>query len=163
AVADMYIARYQELQNVQNEPGLRVMDEVVENYKQEVERRHKAYDEFVQANLEDITGLEQLQKSGAEQGLQIALSEIRKNDATLALELAREQAILDAIRKVLPENSSEPGFIRALSDEAAARLVDAVASEFMADDVTFVELSKSLANLKTKEASVQSQFLEESR
>ena len=163
AVADMYIARYQELQSMQNEPGLRVMDEVVENYRQEVERRHQAYDEFVQANLEDITGLEQLLKSGAEQGLQIALSEIRKNDATLALELAREQAILDAIEKLLPKNSSESGFLSTLGDEATASFVDAVASEFMADDVTFVELSKSLASLKTKEASVQSQFLEESR
>ena len=163
AVADMYIARYQELQNLQNEPGLRVMDDVVENYKQEFERRRKAYDEFIQANVEDITGLEQLLKSGAEQGLQIALSEIRKNDATLALELAKEQAIYDAIKKVLPENASESEFLGALNEEATARLVDAVASEFMADDVTFVELSKNLANLKTKQARVESQFLEESK
>jgi len=163
AVADMYIARYQELQNLQNEPGLRVMDEVVATYKQELDKRRKAYDDFIQANVEDITGLEQLLKSGAEQGLQIALSEIRKNDATLALELAKDQAIYEAIKKVLPEKVSEKGFLGTLNEEATARLVDAVASEFMSDDVTFVELSKNLANLKTKEAKVESQFLEDSK
>lgn len=162
-VADMYIVRYQELQRLQNDPALRVMEDVVSNFGQELEARRKAYDDFIQENVADITGLEQLLKSGTEQGYQIILSEVRKNDATLSLDLAKDQANYDAIKKVLPEKAFEAGFITTLPDDLVASLVDAVAAEFMRDDTGFVEMTKNLANLETKRARVETQFLEESK
>jgi uncharacterized protein involved in exopolysaccharide biosynthesis len=162
-VADMYIARYRELQLAQNDPAVRVMDEVVRNFNDEVELRKAAYDAFIRENLDDITGLEQLLKSGTEQGLQIILSEVRRNDATLGLELAKDEAIFDALRHVLPDKTFEPGFSAGLSDEAVGRVVDAVAAEFMKDDVGFVELTKSLASLETKRARIETEFLETSK
>jgi hypothetical protein len=162
-VADMYVARYQELQRVQNEPAVRVMDEVVRNFGEEVDRRRAAYEQFVNDNVDDITGLEQLLKSGTEQGLQVILSEVRRNDATLGLELAKDQANYDAFKKLLPDKAFEPTFIASLTDEAVATLVDSVAAEFMKDDVGFVELAKSLASLDTQRARLEPQYLDESR
>lgn len=162
-VADMYIARYQELQRAQNDPALRVMEDVVARYGEEFEVRRTAYEDFIKANINDITGLEQLLKSGTEQGIQIILSEVRKNDATLGIELARDQANFDAIKKVLPEKVFEAGFIASLGDDVVSTLVDAVASEFMRENTGFVEMTKNLANLETKRARVETQFLEESR
>lgn len=162
-VADMYIARYQELQRAQNDPALRVMEDVVARYGEEFDVRRTAYEDFIKANINDITGLEQLLKSGTEQGIQIILSEVRKNDATLGIELARDQANFDAIKKVLPEKVFEAGFIASLGDDVVSTLVDAVASEFMRENTGFVEMTKNLANLETKRARVETQFLEESR
>lgn len=162
-VADMYIARYQELQLAQNDPAVRVMDEVVRNFNDEVDHRKAAYDTFIRENLSDITGLEQLLKSGTEQGLQIILSEVRRNDATLGLELAKDQAIFDALKHVLPDKTFEPGFQASVSDETVGTVVDAVAAEFMQDDVGFVELTKGLASLETKRARIETEFLEASK
>lgn len=162
-VADMYIVRYQELQRAQNDPALRVMEDVVANFGRELDVRRKAYDDFIQANVEDITGLEQLLKSGTEQGYQIILSEVRKNDASLSLDLAKDQAVYDAIKKTLPEKAFEAGFIATLADDLVSSLVDAVASEFMSENTGFVEMTKNMANLETKRARVETQFLDESR
>jgi capsular polysaccharide biosynthesis protein len=162
-VADMYIVRYQELQQALNDPALRVMQDVVDKFNGEVERRRLAYDKFIQENVADITGLEQLLKSGTEQGRQLILTEVRKNDASLHLALARDQAVYDAISKTLPPKAMEAGFVSALGDDQVAGLVDSISSEFLNEDVAYVELTKSLVALEARKARIAPQYMEESR
>jgi capsular polysaccharide biosynthesis protein len=162
-VADMYMVRFQELQQELNDPALRVMRNVIDDFTKEVEKSIGAYEEFVQKNSNDIGVLEQLLKSGTEHGVQVVLTKVRENDAKLAMDLARDQAMYDVLRETLPKQTFESEGVAKMGDEEVATALSSVSVEFLTDNVGFNELVKSLAALETKRAKIESRSTESSR
>jgi|CXWL01.1.fsa_nt_gi capsular polysaccharide biosynthesis protein len=162
-IADMYLVRYQELQLSLNAPAENVMQNVMAEFEKRVDDKRDAYQAFIVANKDDIGGLEQLLKSGTEQGLQIYLTEIRKSDATLFLNIAKEKAMLDVLAKAVPAAAMEPGGVDKLSEEQVSATVQSIPIDFFAEDAAYVELAKSAALLAGRLARAESQYLEESR
>ena len=162
-LADMYIFRYQQIQQQLNNPAVGVMDDVIAEYRTEVSRRLDAYQSFVQANAEKVGVLEQLLKSGTEHGVQGVLSKIRENDATLDMQLARDRAMYGVLMKSLPAMALETGGIGRMSDEEVAAGVSRVSVDFFTENVAYVEQTKIIATLESRVARVETQFMEESR
>lgn len=162
-LADMYVVRYQELQQELTSPAMRVTEDMINTYNSGVERALTDYETFVRDNKRDIGVLEQLLKSGAEHGVQIVLTKVRENDAQLAMDLARDTAVHDTLKKTLPANIFEPGAIDAMSDAEVESALASVSTDFLKDSVEFSESIKSLAKLEAKHAKVTTQFTEESR
>jgi len=164
-VAEMYMVRYQQIQQELNDPAARLMSDVVEDFRADVSAKKKSYESFIQAeeNVADITALEQLLKSGTEQGPQIILTEVRKNDANLFLALAKDQAVHAAILGALPKEALEPDFIAGLGDAQVSAAVDSISSEFLAEDVNYVELAKTLVELEGRRARLAPQYMAASR
>ena len=162
-IADMYMVRYQELQQELNEPPLRVMQAVIKDYSTEVGKAVEAYEAFVQKNSGDIGVLEQLLKSGTEHGVQVVLTKVRENDAKLALDLARDKSMHDVLRETLSENAFEPGGVAQMSDEEISSKLASVPPEFLMDNVGFNELVKSVVTMESKRAKIESRFTPDSR
>jgi uncharacterized protein involved in exopolysaccharide biosynthesis len=162
-LADMYMVRYQELQQELSDPALRVMQDVIEDFGKEVEKTIGAYETFVQQNSNDIGVLEQLLKSGTEHGVQVVLTKVRENGAKLAMDLARDKAMHDVLRETLPEQVFEPEGVAKMADEEVDSALTSVSAEFLTDNVGFNELVKSLAALETKRAKIETRFTDASR
>ncbi|MFH1420131.1 MAG: hypothetical protein ABII12_17805 [Planctomycetota bacterium] len=162
-LADMYVVRYMELQQELNDPALQVTEDVLLDYSRDVDDTLDKYERFVRAHSADIGVLEQLLKSGTEHGTQVVLTEIRKNDAQLALDLARDMAIRDAIKQTLPPAVLEPGGLEKMSPEEVAAAVESVPVEFLKDNAGYGELLKALATLEGKYAKTAAQYTEASR
>lgn len=163
-LADMYMVRYQSLQEELNAPAVRVLDDVIGHYKKEVLAGvEKTYQDFVDANPGDIGVLEQLLKSGTEHGVQIFLSKIRENTATLQMDLEREKAVHTVLMEVLPEAALTAGGIGGMSAEEVALAIASVPVSFLDGNVVFVELTKNLEKLEGKLANIKAQFQDESR
>ncbi len=162
-LADMYIVRYMELQQELNDPALQVTEDVLTDYSRDVDDTLGKYERFVRSHSSEIGVLEQLLKSGTEHGTQVVLTEIRKNDAQLALDLARDVAIRDAIKQTLPASVLEPGGLEALAPAAVEAAVESVPVAFLEGNVGYGELLKSLATLEGKYAKAAAQFTEASR
>jgi capsular polysaccharide biosynthesis protein len=162
-LADMYIVRYQELQQALSNPALRVMQDVIEAYEKESAEVVAAYQDFVKEHSGEIGVLEQLLKSGTEHGMQVVLTKVREDDAGLALELARDTAVYNVMKSVLPAKAFEPGGIDEMSvaevDEAAA----SVSPEFLQNNVGFTQFVRDAAKLEAKRAELETQFTENSR
>jgi hypothetical protein len=139
------------------------MRNVIDDFTKEVEKSIGAYEEFVQKNSNDIGVLEQLLKSGTEHGVQVVLTKVRENDAKLAMDLARDQAMYDVLRETLPKQTFESEGVAKMGDEEVATALSSVSVEFLTDNVGFNELVKSLAALETKRAKIESRFTESSR
>lgn len=164
-VAGMYMIRYQQLQEELSQPAVRLMDDVVSSLRADVEAKEAAYQKFITApgNIGDITGLEQLLKSGVEQGRQIVLTEVRKTDANLQIAVARDQALHDALLAALPKEAMDADFVAGLSDEQVAAMVGSISTDLLGEDVNYIELTKSLVDLEARRAKLLPQYTEESR
>jgi len=163
-LADMYMVRYQALQEELNAPAIRVLDDVIKGYGEEVmDGIHKSYQDFIDANPGDIGVLEQLLKSGTEHGIQIFLSKIRENTATLRLDLERDKAVHGVLMEVLPDAAFSRGGIDGMSEEEVSSAIASVPVAFLDGNVVFVELTKNLAKLEAKLANLKAQFQDESR
>jgi capsular polysaccharide biosynthesis protein len=162
-VADMYMIRHQELQQELSDPGLRVMQDVIEDFSKEVEKTIGAYEEFVQKNSSDVGVLEQLLKSGTEHGVQVVLTKMRENDAQLAMDLAKDTATHDVLKETLPEAAFELDGVTKMSEADVDAALMSVSAEFLQDNVGFNELVKSLAALEAKRAKIETRYTDESR
>jgi uncharacterized protein involved in exopolysaccharide biosynthesis len=162
-LADMYMVRYQELQQELSDPALRVMQDVIEDYSKEVEKTIGAYETFVQKNSGDIGVLEQLLKSGTEHGVQVVLTKVRENDAKLAMDLARDKSMHDVLLETLPTKVFEPDGVAGMTDKEVDSALTFVSVDFLTDDIVFQEMVKSLATLEAKRAKIESRFTEASR
>jgi capsular polysaccharide biosynthesis protein len=162
-LADMYIVRYQELQQALSNPALRVMQDVIEAYEKESAEVIAAYQDFVKEHSGEIGVLEQLLKSGTEHGTQVVLTKVRADDASLDLELARDTAVYNVMKSVLPAKAFEPGGIEEMGvaevDEAAA----SISPEFLQNNVGFSQFVRDAAKLEAKRAELETQFTENSR
>ncbi len=163
-LADMYIVRYLQLQQMLNAPAERVMDDVVASFTTgELKQATDAYTKFVSSNSDKIGVLEQLLKSGTEHGVQIILTKMRENEATLQLELTRDRSVSEALSKALPAKCLEPGGVAQMSDEEVAAAVAVVSMEFFRENLLFLEMSKNLANLEIKKSRIEAQYTDDSR
>ncbi len=162
-LADMYMVRYQELQQELSDPGLRVMQDVIADFGQEVEKTISAYEAFVLQNSNDVGVLEQLLKSGTEHGVQVVLTKVRENDAKLAMDLARDTAMHDVLKETLPEAAFEADGVTKMSEEEVDASLMGVSAEFLQDNIGFSELVKSLAALEAKRAKIETRYTEASR
>ncbi|HKQ47435.1 MAG TPA: hypothetical protein VJZ71_05155 [Phycisphaerae bacterium] len=162
-LADMYIFRYQQIQQQLNNPPVGLMDNVIAEYRTEVSRRLNAYQSFVEANAEKVGVLEQLLKSGTEDGVQGVLSKIREDDVTLDMLLARDQAMYGVLKKSLPASALEYGGIARMSDEEVAASLSRVSVDFFRENAAYVEQTKMIATLEGRVTRVETQFMEESR
>ncbi|MBN2562411.1 MAG: hypothetical protein JXQ75_15915 [Phycisphaerae bacterium] len=162
-LADMYMVRYQELQQTLSDPALRVMQDVINAFEREVKADLDRYGEFVQTHSADIGVLEQLLKSGTEHGTQVVLTKVRENDATLVLELARDRAVFEVMKAQLPVKAFEPGGIEEMTGVEVEDAVASISVEFLQDNVGFAELVKEQAKLEAKRAQIEAQYTEESR
>ncbi len=162
-LADMYMVRYQELQQTLNDPAVRVMDDVIKAYEAEGRGEVQEYRDFVQANRADIGVLEQLLKSGTEHGTQIVLTKVRENDARLSLELARDRAIHQVMSAALPSEALEPGGVSGMEEAAVEAALAAVSAEFVQENLGFGELLKQMVKLEAKRAEAEAQYTKESR
>jgi len=162
-LADMYMVRYQELQQELNEPALKVTQDTIDEYSHLVERTLGAYETFVRENRADVGVLEQLLKSGSEHGVQAVLTRVRENDAELAIKLARDTAIQKAMEDMLPAEAFEPDGVASMSDAAVEAAVQSVPVDFLTNDPAFNQLVRDLARLGAKRAKLASQFTEASR
>ena len=162
-LADMYVVRFQALQQELNDPAVKVMEDIIAEYGERVKGRLSAYQAFVNENPADIGVLEQLLKSGTEHGVQILLSKVRENDANLSVDLARDRAVRDVLKKVLPAIVFKPGGIKEMSEAQVVAAIESTPLEFMEGNDAIVELGKNLAKLGAKRARLKSQFAEASR
>lgn len=163
-LADMYIVRYLQLQQMLNAPAERVMDDVVAGFTTgELKQATDAYTNFVSSNSDKIGVLEQLLKSGTEHGVQIILTKMRENEATLQLELTRDRSVYEALSKALPGKSLESGGVANMSDEEVAAAVAVVSMEFFRENLLFLEMSKNLASLEIKKSRIEAQYTDDSR
>lgn len=163
-LADMYIVRFLQLQQLLNAPAEHVMDDVVANFTNgELKQATDAYTQFVSQNSDKIGVLEQLLKSGTEHGVQIILTKMRENEATLQLELTRDRSIFEALSKALPTKCLEPGGVEQMNDDEVAATVSVVSMEFFRENLLFLEMSKNLANLEIKKSRIEAQFTSDSR
>ena len=162
-LADMYIVRYQELQQALNDPALRVMQDVIDAFEKEVQHYIDEYQAFVEANSADIGVLEQLLKSGTEHGVQVVLTEMRKSDAQLALDMARDSAVFTAMKAALPPKVFDPDGVAGMTDEEVEAIVAMIPVEFLKEDIGFSERLKELAKLETKRAEIETQYTDVSR
>lgn len=162
-LADMYIFRYQQIQQQLNSPAATVMSDVVNEFRSDLDRRMQAYQDFIQKNPADIGVLEQLLKSGTEHGVQVVLSKIREGDAALFLQLARDKAMYNVLQKSLPAIALQPGGLEQMSNAQVAEAVAGAPTDFFKDDVAYVEQIKNIATLHTRAARIETQFMEESR
>lgn len=163
ALADMYMVRYQELQQTLSSPPLRVMQEVINQVKEERREDIDAYEAYVREHSADIGILEQLLKSGTEHGTQVVLTKVRENDAQVALELEHDMAVFGVMKAILPENALEPGGVDAMTGPEVEQAVANVSVKFLRDNVGFDERVKELAKLETKRARAEAQYTPESR
>jgi len=163
AVADMYMVRHRELQERLSDPALRVMQAVIEAFEDEVAGDLEAYRVFVREHSADLGILEQLLKSGTEHGTQVVLTKVRENDARLTLELARDVAIHEVMKKLLPEKAFAPGGLEEMTDGEIAAAVASVSVEFLQDNVGFSESIKELTRLESRRNRIESQYTENSQ
>lgn len=161
--ADMYMVRYQELQQELSDPGLRVMQDVIEDFGKEVDKTIGAYEAFVQQNSGDVGVLEQLLKSGTEHGVQVVLTKVRENDAKLAMDLARDTAMHDVLKETLPEGAFEADGIAKMSEDDLDAALMSVSVEFLQDNIGFNELVKALSALEAKRAKIETRYTDASR
>ncbi|QDV91592.1 hypothetical protein RAS2_26960 [Phycisphaerae bacterium RAS2] len=163
ALADMYLVRYQELQQALNEPAERLMTDVVASYDEEYKAREGAYHDFIQENAADVGVLEQLLRSGTEHGVQVLYTKIRESDAGLSVDLARERSLLQVFKEKLPAACFESGGIEKMTDEQIEAAMAAVPASLLFDNVLFVETAKNLTMLMARLAKAEGQFTEDSR
>lgn len=163
ALADMYIVRYQELQRTLSNPAVRVMQEVINKFKEERKEDFDVYETFVREHSADIGILEQLLKSGTEHGTQVVLTKAREEDARLVMELERDIAIFQVMKAVLPEKAFAAGGIEEMNPAALENAITKVSIEFLRNNVGFEERIKEVARLEARKAKVQSQYTPESR
>ncbi len=162
-LADMYLFRYQQLQQELNNPAASVMSDVVAEFRKQLDDKMAAYQAFIQKNPADIGVLEQLLKSGTEHGVQVVLSKIREGDAALYMQLARDKAMYNVLKKSLPAGALEPGGVAAMTDEEVSAAIAGAATDFFKDDVAYIEQIKNIATLQTRAARIETQYMEESR
>lgn len=163
-LADMYMVRYQEIQQELSDPAVRVINDVIRDFRDnEFARAIADYRDFVKVNSDMIGVLEQLLKSGTEHGTQIVLTKVRESDAALFLNLTREKAIYEVMRKTLPESLFEADGINRLSENDVHSALAIVPTEFFRDNLLFLELSKNLARLEERKAELEAQFTQDSR
>lgn len=162
AVADMYMIRYRELQERLSDPALRVMQHVIDAFENEVAEDVNGYQTFVRDHSADLGILEQLLKSGTEHGTQVVLTRVRENDAKLALDLARDIAVHEVMKKVLPEKAFEPGGLDNMTDGEVAAATSGISVEFLQDNVGFSETIKELTRLEGRRSRIETQYTEDS-
>jgi capsular polysaccharide biosynthesis protein len=162
-LADMYMLRYQELQEDLSNPGIRVMQEVVDAYEKESADVVGAYQKFVKEHSDEVGVLEQLLKSGTEHGTQVVLTKVREDDAVLALELARDTAVYNVLKGALPAKALEPGGIDAMTEDEVEAAAACVPAEFLRENVGFTEFVKDAAKLEARCSKLEAQFTENSR
>jgi len=165
-LADMYVVRYQALQQALNDPALRVMEEIVDAYEKDLRKNKgaiQAYEAFVEAHSADVGVLEQLLRGATEHGAQALLTEVRQTDARLALGLARDRAVYEVMQAALPDTVFQPGGVDKMSDEEAATALGNISPRFLQEDVGFAERVKQLARLEAKLAEAETQYTDESR
>lgn len=163
-LADMYLVRYQEIQQRLSDPALRVVDDVINAFREsEFARANDAYHDFVSRNAGMIGVLEQLMKSGTEHGTQIVLTKVREDDAALYLDITRDRSVHEVLTKAIPAAAFEPGGVQALTSEEVDAALAVVTTEFFRGNFLFLELSKNLATLEQKQAQVEAQFTPDSR
>lgn len=163
SLADMYMVRYQELQQTLSNPAVRVMQDIMNKFKEERKDDFDKYEAFVQEHSGEIGILEQLLKSGTEHGTQVVLTKVRENDARLALELERDTAIFSVMKAVLPEKLWAAVGVEKLSAAEVEQVVASVPVSFLQDNVGFSEQVKDLTRLETKRAKAETQFTPENR
>lgn len=163
-LADMYMIRFLQLQQQLNAPAESVMEDVVTRFADgELKQATDAYTRFVTANSDKVGVLEQLLKSGTEHGVQVVLTKMRENEATLQLELTRDRSVYEALSKALPTQALEPGGIAQMSDADVADAISVVSMGFFRENLLFLEMSKNLAGLEIKKSKIEAQFTEDSR
>ena len=163
-LADMYMIRYLQLQQELNAPAENVMEDVVTKFADgELKQATDAYTRFVTANSDKIGVLEQLLKSGTEHGVQVVLTKMRENEASLQLELTRDRSVYEALSKALPAKALEPGGIAEMSDAEVAEAISVVSMGFFRENLLFLEMSKNLAGLEIKKSKIEAQYTEDSR
>lgn len=162
-LADMYIIRYQELQEKMNAPSVRVMGEVVDNFANtDVREASEAYSNFIQKNADKIGVLEQLMKSGTEHGIQVVLTKIKENAANLHMDLARDKSVYEVLSKTLPPKAMQPGGVDSMTDDEVDSALSSVAIDFFKENVLFVELAKNIAILEARSAKLRAQYMADS-
>jgi len=162
-LADMYMARHRQLQTALTAPAAKVMETVIDEIDKDVETKRKNYEAFVQKYPADIGVLEQLTKSGAEQGVQIVLTKIREEDARLQLRLAKAKALQEVIAKDMPEAASGPGGIESLSDDELTNVAMNLAPEVLADNPVVLAMRTKVAEAAAKRAKLSAQYTPEAR
>lgn len=162
-LADMYIVRHRQLQQVLSDPGKRVMDTVVDTIERQVDGHRRNYETFLREHTADIGVLEQLLKSGSEHGIQIVLTQIRESDARLHLDLARAKAVRDVVMKDLPEKALEAGGIDQMPDEEVAAAVANISAELLDGNPLILRTKQAVTDLETDRSRLRTQFTDESR
>ena len=162
-LADMYMVRHRQLQTALTAPGARVMQSVIEEIDKDVEGKRRAYEAFVQKYPGDIGVLEQLVKSGAEQGVQIVLTRIREEDARLQLKLARSKAVQGVITADLPPESLTPGGIEKLTEDQVNAVAMNIPAEVLSDNAIVLAMREKVANLASRRAKLTPQYTPEAR
>lgn len=162
-LADMYMVRHRQLQTALTAPGARVMQSVIEEIDKDVEGKRRAYEAFVQKYPGDIGVLEQLVKSGAEQGVQIVLTRIREEDARLQLKLARSKAVQGVITSDLPPEALTPGGIEKLTEDQVNAVAMNIPAEVLSDNAIVLAMREKVANLASRRAKLTPQYTPEAR
>jgi capsular polysaccharide biosynthesis protein len=162
-LADMYLVRYQELQQALNDPAERLMQGVVDNYHKEYAEKEEAYNKFIHENASDIGVLEQLLRSGTEHGIQVLYTKFRESDATLFLELARDKALFEVMKSSLPKEAFVAGGIGKMSDDQVANATSRIPSDFLKENVVFIEHAKNITTLSARLAQSQAQFTDSNK
>lgn len=162
-LADMYMVRHRQLQTALTAPAAKVMQTVIDEIDKDVETKRKNYEAFVQKYPSDIGVLEQLTKSGAEQGVQIVLTKIREEDARLQLRLAKAKALQEVIAKDLPAAASGEGGIEALSEDELTNVAMNLAPEVLADNPVVLSIRGKVAEAAAKRAKLSAQYTPEAR
>lgn len=162
-LADMYMARHRQLQTALTAPAAKVMQTVIEEIDKDVEAKRQAYEAFIQKYPGDIGVLEQLTKSGSEQGVQIVLTKIREEDARLQLKVAKAKALQEVIAKDLPSAASGEGGIDKLSEEELTNVAMNLAPEVLADNPVVLSMRAKVAEAAAKRAKLSAQYTPEAR
>ncbi|RIK62852.1 MAG: hypothetical protein DCC65_16755 [Planctomycetota bacterium] len=158
-LADMYMVRYQEIQQELSDPAVRVINDVIRDFRDtEFAQAIDDYQNFVKTNSDMIGVLEQLLKSGTEHGTQIILTKVRENDASLFMDLTRDKAVYDVLRKTLPEKVFESGGLDRLSEPEIHSALSIIPTEFFRENLLFLELSKNMARLEEKKSELEAQY-----
>jgi len=161
-LADMYIVRFEELQQELSAPTARVMGDVVSEYETYVKQKLAEYDAFVQKNAADVNTLEEMLKSGTGDGSPGLLG-VREKETELGIALSRDRALFEVVKKALPPKALEPGGIDALAVSEMKAAVEKTPVDFVQSNPGILEIQKHAGQLAAKRAALETQFTEASR
>ncbi len=163
-LSDMYMVRFRELQSRLAGAADEFMKRVVEEHVKVINNAQARLSEFIDKELDspgDIAILEQLLKSGTEQGFQIIATRARENTLTLKDNLARSKSMRDLLRGMLPAKAMEGDGAAQLTDEEVSQAIAVIPPEVTENNIIVNRLSGRMLQVQAKLTNLQSTFAKE--